>query len=48
MLVSQVVTANRGNITYLITLLFSLTTIIMLSNKGVPLLLMKDYILKGS
>jgi hypothetical protein len=45
--VSQVVATNRGNITYLITLLLSLTTIIMLSNKGILLLLIKDYILKG-
>jgi hypothetical protein len=46
--VSQAVAANGGNVTYLVTLLLSLTAVAMLSNKGVPLLLTKDRILKGS
>jgi hypothetical protein len=46
--VSQTVAANRVNITCLVTLLLSLTTIAMPNNKGVPLLLKKDRILKGS
>jgi hypothetical protein len=46
--VSRAVAANGGNVTYLVTLLLSLTTIMMLSNKGVPLLLTKDHISKGS
>jgi hypothetical protein len=41
------VTAGGFNITNLVTLLLSLTTVVMPSNKGVPLLLAKDRISKG-
>jgi hypothetical protein len=46
-LVYHLVTTSGFNITNLVTLLLSLTTIMIPSNKGVPLLLAKDYILKG-
>jgi hypothetical protein len=46
--VSRTVAANGVNITCLVTLLLSLTAVAMLNNKGVPLLLEKDRISKGS